>query len=95
MFQGRSTLKGYFEGWYYKFADKNGNHIGALIPGISLDVEGKQSHAFIQYIDDSGILSHYFRYDIKDFLLSDKIRGFGLGGASLVPLESILILMTP
>jgi tocopherol cyclase len=85
MFQGRTTLKGYFEGWYYKFADKNGNHIGALIPGISLDVEGKQSHAFIQYIDDSGILSHYFRYDIKEFLPSDKNSGIWVGRSFFSP----------
>jgi hypothetical protein len=54
MYQGSKAMKGYFEGWYYKFADKNGKNIGALIPSASFDKEGKHTHAFIQFIDYSG-----------------------------------------
>ena len=68
MYQGTKAMKGYFEGWYYKFADKDGKNIGALIPGVSFDKDGKHAHASIQFIDDSGILSHYFRYPVTDFL---------------------------
>jgi tocopherol cyclase len=78
-------MKGYFEGWYYKFADKDGNNVGALIPGVSYDAEGKDPHAFIQFIDDSGILSHYFRYDIKDFITSDENSGIWVGGSFFSP----------
>ena len=34
MYQGKSQMKGYFEGWYYKLADKNGQYISAIIPGV-------------------------------------------------------------
>ncbi len=85
IFQGKRTLKGYFEGWYYKFADKNGKNVAALIPGISLDVAGKHPHAFIQFLDDSGILSHYFRYEIKEFITSDKNSGIWVAGSFFSP----------
>jgi hypothetical protein len=41
MYQGKGSMKGYFEGWYYKIADKNEQNIGALIPGISLRINLK------------------------------------------------------
>jgi hypothetical protein len=68
-------MKGYFEGWYCKFSDKTGGNFGALISGISFDQGGKHPHAFIQFIDDSGVLSHYFRYHIRDFSTSDENSG--------------------
>jgi tocopherol cyclase len=85
MYQGKKVMKGYFEGWYYKFADKDGKNIGALIPGISFDKDGKHPHAFIQFIDDSGILSHYFRYPITDYSSSDKDSGIWVGGSFFSP----------
>lgn len=85
LYQGRKTMKGYFEGWYYKFADQGEKHIGALIPGVSFDKEGQHPHSFIQFLDDSGVLSHYFRYDIKDFSPSDKTSGITIAGSSFSP----------
>jgi tocopherol cyclase len=85
VYQGKRSMKGYFEGWYYKFGDKEGKNIGALIPGVSFDAEGRHPHAFIQFLDDSGILSHYFRYDIKDFSYSDKNAGIGIAGSFFSP----------
>jgi tocopherol cyclase len=70
-YQGKPSMKGYFEGWYYKFGDKNEQNIGALIPGVSFDKDGTQSQAFIQYLDDSGGLSDYVRYDISQFSYSE------------------------
>jgi hypothetical protein len=58
IYQGTKVMKGYFEGWYYKFADKSEKNIGALIPGVSFDKEGRHPHAFIRFLDDSGTLSH-------------------------------------
>ena len=43
MYQGKRNMKGYFEGWYYKFADKNELNIGALIPGVSFDKDNRQT----------------------------------------------------
>ena len=70
MYQGSSHMKGYFEGWYYKFADKNEKHVGALIPGVSFDKGGNDSHCFIQFLDDSGVSSNYLRFDINEFSYS-------------------------
>jgi tocopherol cyclase len=84
-YQGQKSMKGYFEGWYYKFADKEANNIGALIPGISFDKDGKHPYAFIQFIDDSGILSHYFQYPITDFSISDENSGIWIGGSFFSP----------
>jgi tocopherol cyclase len=85
MYQGRKNMKGYFEGWYYKIADKEGKNIGAFIPGVSFDREGKNPHAFIQFLDDSGVLSHYFRYDIKEFSVSKESPGIRVGGCFFSP----------
>lgn len=78
-------MKGYFEGWYYKFADKDGKNTGALIPGVSFDKEGKNSHAFIQYIDASRGLSHYSRYALNDFSASAKDTSITIGSSRFSP----------
>lgn len=70
VYQGNTKQRGYFEGWYYKFADKAESNIRALIPGVSFDNEGKIPHCFIQFIDDSGTISRYFPYDISKFSYS-------------------------
>ncbi len=85
LYQGAKSMKGYFEGWYYKFADKDGKNIGALIPGVSFDKEGKNSHAFIQFIDDTGVSSHYFRYPVQDFSTSDGNSGIQVGPSFFSP----------
>lgn len=72
MYQGKSRMKGYFEGWYYKLADKNAQYIGAIIPGVSFSSDGKHSHSFIQYLDNSGIFSKYYSFDIQDFSYSQN-----------------------
>ena len=85
MYQGKVKMRGYFEGWYYKFADKNEKNIGALIPGVSFDKDGEDSHAFIQFLDDSGFLSHYFRYDIGDFSFSPHRPEIRIGDSLFSP----------
>jgi len=78
-------MKGYFEGWYYKFADKDGKNIGALIPGVSFDKEGRNQHAFIQYIGGAGVLSHYLPYALSDFSSSDKGPSIRIGRSYFSP----------
>jgi tocopherol cyclase len=85
MYQGNSVMKGYFEGWYYKFADKNENNISAIIPGVSFDSEAKHPHSFIQFIDGSGLLSHYFRYEISEFSFSPDNAEFKIGNSYFSP----------
>ena len=72
MYQGKNRMKGYFEGWYYKFTDKQGQNTGAIIPGVSFNRDGKHSHSFIQYLDDSGVFSRYYSFDIEDFTYSQN-----------------------
>jgi tocopherol cyclase len=67
MYQGKNRMQGYFEGWYYKFTDKHGQNTGAIIPGVSFSPDGKHSHSFIQYLDNSGVFSRYYSFDIKYF----------------------------
>jgi tocopherol cyclase len=85
MYQGKASMKGYFEGWYYKFADKNESNIGALIPGVSFDKEGNHPQAFIQFLDDSGDSSHYFIYDIRDFIYSAEKPEIKIGNSCFSP----------
>ena len=79
IYQGKSVMKDYFEGWYYKLADKDGNYICAVIPGVSFDNEGKDSHCFIQFLNNIGNQSNYYRYDIKDFSYSRDLLNIRLG----------------
>ncbi|HVN66888.1 MAG TPA: hypothetical protein VMT55_00825, partial [Candidatus Sulfotelmatobacter sp.] len=64
-FQGSLDRRGYFEGWYFKLVDKDGQRPIALIPGISL--AEKDPHAFIQLLDGGSGKSAYYRYPIADF----------------------------
>lgn len=85
MYQGKSVMKRYFEGWYYKFADKKARNIMALIPGVSFDKEGNHPHSFIQFLDDSGISSHYFSDDIKRFSYSPNKAEINIGDSFFSP----------
>lgn len=85
MYQGKAQMRGYFEGWYYKFANSTELNIGALIPGVSFDKTGLQTHAFIQYLDNTGTLSHYFRYDIKQFSYSRDKAEIQIGSSYFSP----------
>jgi tocopherol cyclase len=85
IYHGRVNMKGYFEGWYYKFADKNAQNLGALIPGVSFDKAGSHPHCFIQFLDDAGILSHYFSYDINQFSYSRDNPEIKIGDSFFSP----------
>jgi tocopherol cyclase len=85
MYQGKTRMKGYFEGWYYKFADRNGQNIGALIPGVSFDKDGCRPHAFIQFLDNSGVLSRYFRFNIEEYRYSHEKPEIEIGNNFFSP----------
>jgi tocopherol cyclase len=84
-YQGNLSMSGYFEGWYYKFSDKNEQNTGALIPGISFNKDGSESQAFIQYLDDSGVLSDYIRYDTGQFSYSHDKAEIRIGKSFFSP----------
>lgn len=64
-FQGNlKKKKNYFEGWYFKQVNKEGQSI-AFIPGVSINK--KDSHSFIQMIDNIENKSYYFRFKLEEF----------------------------
>lgn len=68
-FQGYHKQHSYFEGWYFKMVSADGEHRFAFIPGISL---GKDTHAFVQFIDGQTGETQYFKFDINDFYYSSN-----------------------
>jgi hypothetical protein len=72
VFQGEGKQKHYFEGWYFKHVDRDGNNVISVIPGISYEEDERKSHAFIQIIDGSTYETYYLRYSIDEFKFSTK-----------------------
>ncbi len=66
-FQGSRKKSRYFEGWYFKLIDRPRKTVFAVIPGISIGKNGKDAHAFIQFIDAVKGKTEYFRFAFKEF----------------------------
>ena len=64
VFQGKTTQKDYFEGWYFKNVSSDCDSVLSFIPGIS--TSGKP-HAFIQMFDGRSGQTEYFEFDLADF----------------------------
>jgi tocopherol cyclase len=77
LFQGEHHLRrahrGFFEGWYFKFASEAG--AWAFIPGVSL--AGEDSHSFVQINGPSG--SAYHRFGLDEFRFSSHPFGIAVG----------------
>lgn len=65
-YQGWGKSKNYFEGWYFKLLNAACDQALAIIPGISMDPEGKQE-AFIQVLDGKLHSSNFYRFDGEAF----------------------------
>jgi len=65
-FQGWGEHRRYFEGWYFKIVNKEGNEAFAVIPGIAMDSYGRQ-HAFVQVLDGKRRTARYHRFAKDDF----------------------------
>ena len=66
IFQGRNKKRSYFEGWYLKHVNDDGQLVFALIPGIAINPDG-QSHCFIQLINGQTAETAYLEYEASDF----------------------------
>ncbi len=75
MYHGWGKRKQYFEGWYFKFVNKDKSLAFAVIPGISMDKNGT-AHSFIQVLDGLHAQSSYHHFSGSDFVPS--ARGFAL-----------------
>jgi tocopherol cyclase len=71
IYHGNYHMRSYFEGWYFKVADKIKKNVYAIIPGVSFDKD-RNSQCFIQVLDGFRAASHYFTYNISDFWYSTK-----------------------
>lgn len=82
---GRKRL-GYFEGWYFKCV---GDEPVAVIPGVSLDPDGKKSHAFVQLNRPGGRTAYWdypvseFRYAAEEFVIEVGPNRFSEHGMTL------------
>jgi len=65
-YQGWGKTKNYFEGWYFKVLTKPCDEALAIIPGISMDPDGKKI-AFIQILDGNLQQSDFYKFDGSAF----------------------------
>ena len=66
LYHGWGKSRKFFEGWYYKFVNRNEDRIFAIIPGVSMDKSGSK-HSFIQVLDGIDLKSEYYTFDFLDF----------------------------
>jgi tocopherol cyclase len=78
MYHGWGRTQNYFEGWYYKIIDARGQNALAIIPGISMDAEGKK-HAFIQVMDGIRCEAVYHHFEASDFRPDSRRFALQLG----------------
>jgi hypothetical protein len=67
MFHGWGKTKRYFEGWYFKLVDAEEKNVLAIIPGISIEKDGR-SHCFIQILDGINQKAEYLEFDANQFI---------------------------
>ena len=70
LFQGRNRQDHYFEGWYFKQVCQENSGSISFIPGVSLIDHDR--HAFIQVIIAPKTETHYFRFNIEEFVWQDE-----------------------
>ncbi len=66
LYQGGDVQRGYFEGWYFRVADGEGNHALAVIPGVSFSEDGSRSQSFVQVIAEGGA-TRFFSFPAAAF----------------------------
>lgn len=65
-FQGKNKKRRYFEGWYFKCISADRKHAIAIIPGMTIDPQGKK-HAFIQVINAVNGKTWYHHFPYSEF----------------------------
>ena len=67
LFQGARKRSSYFEGWYFKQVSADTSEAWAFIPGVSMNADGSSRTAFIQAIDGTKGLTHWYSFAFEDF----------------------------
>ncbi|MEE4311388.1 MAG: tocopherol cyclase family protein [candidate division KSB1 bacterium] len=78
-YQGKRNARQHFEGWYFKIVSREGRHLLAIIPGIFIDYQTDESHAFIQIFDGQSNRTHYFSYPLNKFHAHDDAFDIQIG----------------
>ena len=65
-YHGWGKETSFFEGWYVKVVDPTESHAYAIIPGVSMDANGRK-HSFIQLLDGVHAQSGYFDFPFEAF----------------------------
>ena len=81
LFQGKLSLKGYFEGWYFKQVSADLQHVYALIPGIALGTRPEERYAFIQVINGISGDTRFIHYPLEKFEASEKALQVRVGNS--------------
>lgn len=71
LYHGKHKKTNFFEGWYFKIADKSGKNVLALIPGISKAKDPIHHHSFIQILDGMDKTYNYVKGSESDFHYSE------------------------
>lgn len=66
LYQGTDVRRRYFEGWYFKVADREGGHVLAVIPGVSFSEDGRRLQSFVQVICEGGA-TRFYSYEAAAF----------------------------
>lgn len=88
LYHGWGQTRDYFEGWYFKLVDPTEQHVLALIPGISLARDERDSHSFVQVVNGSSASLDYLRYPVTAFR-ADRRQFAVTVGQSQFSLEAV------
>jgi tocopherol cyclase len=77
-FHGWGKKRSFFEGWYFKLVCESHPLAIAIIPGVSIDVNGRRS-AFIQVLDGMGNQSAYHHFPFEAFQANPNSFEVSLG----------------
>jgi hypothetical protein len=62
----------YFEGWYYKLVNPNGDQRWTIIPGVYIGAKPDDSHSFIQVMNGITGKTYYFDFPFDQFISNVK-----------------------
>lgn len=82
LYHGNNKKGPYFEGWYFKFSDKEYKNVFAIIPGIFKGIDNKGSHSFIQVLWGEEVYHEYIQYPEECFRAHDGIFSFRVDKSS-------------
>jgi tocopherol cyclase len=84
-FHGIRRGIGWFEGWFFKLADRSGSAVLALIPGVFYGHRPEDSHAFIQVLDGRSHRTSYHRFPLVSFRASRRRLDVSIGPNRFTP----------